>query len=92
MKKILEIEMEEECVDCPMLTLETKSLELFGVVVKDHRCERLPECKLIRKNWEEHYGKDHDGCLGCRYESQGEDAEPCVTCCKRYPDHWRAKE
>lgn len=52
-KAILEIEMEEECLTCPMLELETEKiyydempLELY------HRCTHLDFCKSVRKNWD----------------------------------------
>lgn len=53
MKKELVIEMEEECIDCPHLSLVTKRLHLNGgAQFAIHECEHLEFCKAVRKNWE----------------------------------------
>ena len=54
MKKDLIIEMEEECVDCPMLSLETETL-WYGdnQSYKIHKCEHLQFCKTVRQHWED---------------------------------------
>lgn len=53
MKKDLRIEMDEECIECPMLSLETVSLWLENRYCAIHRCEHLDFCKRIRTHWEE---------------------------------------
>ena len=46
MKKDLVIEMEEECITCPMLSLETHSLHFNdGTVYQMHQCEHIDFCK-----------------------------------------------
>ena len=55
MKKELVIEMEEECITCPMLSLETDNIYFFDdVVYKDHHCEHINFCKKVRNNWEKY--------------------------------------
>ena len=49
MKKDLTIVMEEECVECPMLSLETVGIGMF----KSHQCEHLDFCIPVRRHWEE---------------------------------------
>lgn len=62
MKKDLTIEMEEECITCPMLSLETHVMhcnrEMRCLI---HQCEHIDFCKRVRKNWEKyHKGKQDD--------------------------------
>lgn len=52
MKKGLVIEMEEECLTCPFLSLATKTLYIGDKHYKTHECKHLSTCKEIRKNWE----------------------------------------
>ena len=33
--------------------------------------------------------EEHDGCVGCAYESRGMDEEPCIICKGRYVDQYR---
>ena len=60
MKKDLVIEMEEECITCPMLSLETtgsfyaENEEIYKV----HQCEHLEFCKAVRKNWEKYHKEE----------------------------------
>ena len=49
MNKELVIELEEECIECPMLSLETECLGMF----KWHQCKHLNFCKPVRRHWEE---------------------------------------
>ena len=60
--KELVIEMEDECIDCPNLSLETKEFyadDFFGErVIKTHQCKHLYFCKEVRTNWEKHYVKN----------------------------------
>ena len=51
MKKELVVEMEEECVDCPMLELETVK-PFADPTIKFHQCVHIDFCKAVRKNWE----------------------------------------
>lgn len=56
MKKDLVIEMEEECITCPMLSLETDSLYFDGEPgYRRHRCKHIDFCKNVRKNWEKYH-------------------------------------
>ena len=53
MKKTLEIEMEEECLICPNLSLTTTTFYAEGeVFFKSHDCEHLEFCKKVRRAWE----------------------------------------
>lgn len=54
MKKEFVIEMEEECIDCPNLELETDTWPNFadGHISKRHQCRHLLFCKKVRTNWE----------------------------------------
>jgi len=61
MKKDLAITMEEECIDCPMLSLVTSTLDMGnGKIYKVHRCEHVDFCKVVRNNWEKHRKEDND--------------------------------
>lgn len=54
MKKELVIEMEEERITCPKLSLTTKNVYAdIGETYKFHQCEFLDFCKQVRKNWED---------------------------------------
>lgn len=54
MKKILQVELEEECLICPKLSLQTRDYYQDNVVVyKVHQCEYIDFCKQVRKAWEE---------------------------------------
>ncbi len=53
MKKELVIEMEEECIDCPHLSLVTKR-PYYEAKIAIHECEHIDFCKVVRKNWEKH--------------------------------------
>ena len=56
MKKELVIEMEEECITCPKLSLETHTLyEYNNSAFKVHRCEHIDFCQEVRKNWEKYH-------------------------------------
>ena len=53
-KKVLQIELEEECISCPMLELETFRTT-SGANMKPmvfHRCKHLTFCQKVRENWE----------------------------------------
>ena len=52
MKKELVIEMEEECIDCPFLRLETQLFEDNKVM--SHKCIHIDFCKTVRRHWEDH--------------------------------------
>lgn len=52
MKKELVIEMEEECITCPFLSLVTNTLYVGNNHYKTHECKHMSMCKEIRKNWE----------------------------------------
>lgn len=55
---VFELEMDEECTTCPMLSLTTEKMcyESFDTTVIEtfstHKCEHEDFCKAIRKNWE----------------------------------------
>ena len=66
MKKELVIEMEEECVDCPHLSLVTKRPYLEAEIAI-HECEHIDFCKAVRKNWE----RFHPNCEECDREEPG---------------------
>lgn len=54
MKKELVIEMEEECIDCPMLELETVTLYCAdGGTIKTHDCKNVVFCQAVRDHWED---------------------------------------
>ena len=54
MKKTLEIELEEECLGCPELSLVTVNLYANDEpYIKMHRCEHIEFCKKVRRAWEE---------------------------------------
>ena len=36
--------------------------------------------------------KDHDGCIGCMYESKSGWEYPCCECEQSYIDKWRSKD
>ena len=56
MKKYLTIEMEEECVTCPMLSLKTESLYFDdGTVYQIHQCKHIDFCSDVRHNWEKYH-------------------------------------
>lgn len=58
MKKELIIEMEEECISCPKLSLETAAIGIDGWdMIKSHQCEHLEFCKAVKQNWEKVKGK-----------------------------------
>lgn len=60
MKKELVIEMEEECITCPHLTLE--SVNVFGdLKLKIHQCKHIDFCKVVRKNWEKYQPEQKHG-------------------------------
>ena len=52
MKKELIVEMEEECISCPKLDLETVTKKEGWVTVVDHKCKHLEFCKEVRHHWE----------------------------------------
>lgn len=53
MKKELVIEVEEECLICPNLSLTTANIySADGTVFKTHHCEHLEFCKRVRRAWE----------------------------------------
>lgn len=53
MKKELVIEVEEECLICPNLSLSTFTIYgADGSFFKNHRCEHLEFCKKVRRAWE----------------------------------------
>lgn len=52
----LVVNVEKECIDCPNLSLET--IEILDH--KIHRCEHLPFCREIRKNWEKVRGDNNE--------------------------------
>ena len=55
LKKSLVIEMEEECIDCPNLELETKTLMHYDAKpVKIHSCIHQDFCKRIVNNLQDH--------------------------------------
>lgn len=61
MKKDLIIEMEEECITCPNLSLETKRLYADGsAYCIIHECEHLGFCKEVRQNWERYHNQKED--------------------------------
>lgn len=54
MKKDLIIEMEEECIGCPKLSLETTYIGIDNLDIPiSHQCEHLDFCKAVRHHWEE---------------------------------------
>ena len=55
MKAELVIEMEEECVDCPFLRLQTQMFEDDKVM--SHKCIHIDNCRILRKHWENHLRK-----------------------------------
>lgn len=65
MKKDLVIEMEEECVDCPNLELETVKCYVSSV----HRCEHIDFCKTIVRQMIKHGWKkmEETKCGGHTY-------------------------
>ena len=66
MKKELVIEMEEECIICPNLTLET--VNAFGDPnLKFHQCKYIGFCKVVKKNWE----RFQPNCDDCDREESG---------------------
>lgn len=67
MKKELVIEMEEECITCPFLSLVTKTLCIRDKHYKTHECEHMSMCKEIRKNWEQY----QPNCDECDREEPG---------------------
>ena len=52
MKKELVIEMDEECIDCPFLRLETQMFADSKIMT--HKCIHIDFCKVVRRNWEAH--------------------------------------
>lgn len=58
MKKELVIEMEEECITCPELSLETATVygDRDGSTIKFHYCEHIAFCKRVHENWEKYHG------------------------------------
>lgn len=53
MKKELVIEVEEECLICPNLSLSTSTIYSDGeATFKIHQCEHLEFCKRVRQAWE----------------------------------------
>lgn len=66
MKKNFNIEMEEECLTCPNLSLVTRREYLYdggpinGVrtVYTIHECEHIGFCKEVRNNWEKYHRKE----------------------------------
>lgn len=57
MKKDLTIEMEEECITCPELSLETNTVygDRDDSTIKIHYCEHIAFCKRVRGNWEKYH-------------------------------------
>lgn len=80
MKKTLEIELEEECLECPELSLETDKLQLGSSVYNSHRCEHLEFCKNVRKAWEDVQARKKVYCKECKYWN----VEPCHDGCSRW--------
>ena len=61
MKKYLTIEMEEECITCPMLSLKTDTVYFDNrVAYKMHHCEHIDFCKSVRKNWEKYHKTERE--------------------------------
>lgn len=58
MKKDLKIEMEEECITCPKLSLETRHLYANDSIFSTfHECSHIEFCKAVRENWEKYHRK-----------------------------------
>lgn len=54
MRKDMTITIEEECLDCPKLSLETSTLYYAdNETYKIHQCKHLEFCKAVRIHWEE---------------------------------------
>lgn len=53
MRKDMTITVEEECVDCPKLSLETINHYANNEIYKFHQCKHLEFCKEVRIHWEE---------------------------------------
>lgn len=55
MKKDLIITMEEECLTCPNLSLETQKFYGNSTCILHHTCEHMKFCKEVRENWEKYH-------------------------------------
>lgn len=54
MKATLEIEVEEECLLCPNLELETQNYYSDMLpIYKFHQCKHVNFCKGVRSAWEQ---------------------------------------
>ena len=80
MKKTLEIELEEECLECPELSLETSKLSIGSSVYNLHRCERLEFCQNVRKAWEAVQARK----MVCCEERKWWNVKPCYDGCSRW--------
>lgn len=61
MKKDLTIEMEEECITCPKLSLETHVMYFNdGTIYQVHQCEHINFCKSVRENWEKYHKAERE--------------------------------
>ncbi len=60
MKKDLIIPMEEECLTCPNLSLETHIYFGDSERILYHTCEHMEFCKAVRKNWEKYHERKEE--------------------------------
>lgn len=61
MKKDLTITMEEECITCPKLSLETHTMYFSDeTALRVHQCEHIDFCKTVRKNWEKYHKAERE--------------------------------
>lgn len=60
-KGILEIKMDEECIDCPLIDLQTKTISGYNDMtgkyktVVTHSCTRAVACEELRNHLKEVY-------------------------------------
>lgn len=82
---------EFDAFDCPHCGCQNVMQERKATLFEEDTCP----CDFGICDECDHPGpgvSNHDGCADCRYESKGENDEPCVKCKHRYTDKWEAKE
>ena len=100
MKYILEIKPEYEANGIMILgardshlyvtTLEVKDLEELNSDYINKHFSDLQDT-AYRKGLEDGKAVSDKGCVGCKWEGNGNDRSPCDYCCNGYSIQWQAK-
>lgn len=80
MQKELTIMLEEECLECPELSLTTGKLRSDNRCINIHTCCHSDFCRKVRKAWDVVRARKMVYCKECKWWN----AEPCYDGCSRW--------